>query len=39
MKLKIRSPVMGVFGTLCCETKKGAVATTTNTQEQLFILK
>jgi hypothetical protein len=35
MKLRIRSPVMGVFGTLCCETKNGAVAVTTNTH--LFI--
>jgi hypothetical protein len=36
MNTKIRSPVMGGFGTLCCETKKGAVGATTNTQEQLF---
>ncbi len=25
MSRKIRSPVMDNFGTLCCETKKGAI--------------
>ncbi len=29
MKSKIRSPVKYLFGTRCCETKKGAVAVTT----------
>ncbi len=30
MKSKIRSPVKYLFGTRCCETKKGAVAVTTS---------
>ena len=32
MNINIRSPVMGVFGMQCCDTKKGAVAATTNTR-------
>jgi hypothetical protein len=32
MSRKIRSPVMDNFGTLCCETKKGAIAATIGTQ-------
>ena len=39
MSAKIRSPVKILFGTMCCETKKGVVAVTTSPQLKLSNFK